>query len=169
MKTEYEFTEVLRFSPRIRFRSRADLLVDDLPVLDEQNRRDVADGILHGDRIVRIDVAFADRHSAFVFAGQFVDDRSDHPAGPHHSAQKSITSGLPESSNPCRFSDVIVSAIISVFLKFMFHCGRTKVIITSDKKHAATAKVINNLFNIPTGRRIHTYGSNSYISVYCNA
>ena len=167
MKTEYEkFCDFLR---EYVFRSRADLLVDDLPVLDEQNRRDVADGILHGDRIVRIDVAFADRHFAFVFAGQFVDDRSDHPAGAAPFGPEIDYQRLARIEQFLQIfgcdSKCHNFGIFKVYVSLWSYKGHNNI----RQKHAATAKVINNLFNIPTGRRIHTYGSNSYISVYCNA
>ena len=129
----------------------------------------LVDGILHGDRIVRIDVAFADRHSAFVFAGQFVDDRSDHPAGAAPFGPEIDYQRLARIEQSLQIfgcdSKCHNFGIFKVYVSLWSYKGHNNI----RQKHAATAKVINNLFNIPTGRRIHTYGSNSYISVYCNA
>lgn len=134
MKTEYEFTEVLRFSPRIRFSEpRRSAWSTICPFLMNK-----IVGMLRTAYCTAIALFESTSHLPIVTLPSYSPASSSMIGatirqGPHHSAQKSITSGLPESSNPCRFSDVIVSAIISVFLKFMFHCGRTKVIITSDK------------------------------------
>ena len=51
------------------------------PALDEHDRRNVADHELAHDVVVVIHVALADDRTAFVFAGQLVDDRADHAAG----------------------------------------------------------------------------------------
>ena len=47
------------------------VLVDELAVLEEEERRDVAHGILHGDVLVLLDVALADDQLAVVLLSEF--------------------------------------------------------------------------------------------------
>lgn len=169
MKTEYEFTEVLRFSPRIRFSEpRRSAWSTICPFLMNK-----IVGMLRTAYCTAIALFESTSHLPIVTLpsyspGQFVDDRSDHPAGAAPFGPEIDYQRLARIEQSLQIfgcdSKCHNFGIFKVYVSLWSYKGHNNI----RQKHAATAKVINNLFNIPTGRRIHTYGSNSYISVYCN-
>ena len=52
----------------------------DLPLIDEQERRNGADTVLRRERLLFVNVDFADLDLAVVFIGQFIQQRRDHLA-----------------------------------------------------------------------------------------
>jgi len=86
-------------------RTGADLLIDHLTALDKKNRRDVATALLSSTSHLPIATRPSYSAASSSIIGAIVRQ------GPHHSAQKSTTSGLPESIRVFRFSEVIASAI----------------------------------------------------------
>src|SRR5690606_2935052 len=77
----------LKFLCQDRFWNCAYLLVDDLPVLEHKEGRDVTDAIPGGNIRIFIHVEFCNYGLALVFASQFFHQRTDHltrtaPFGP---------------------------------------------------------------------------------------
>ena len=59
---------------------RADDLVGDLAVVEEQQGGNGADAVFGGQRLMFVNVDLADFHLAIVFVGEFIQQRRDHLA-----------------------------------------------------------------------------------------
>src|SRR3546814_7803265 len=59
----------------------ADLFVNDLTSLEEQQRRNIPDAEFHGNLRIMIHVHLSNHRFAFVFLGQLFHNRSYHAAG----------------------------------------------------------------------------------------
>jgi hypothetical protein len=71
----------------IALAARANDLVGDLAFIEQQQGGNGANAVLGGERLVFVNVHFADFHLAIVFVGQLVEERRDHfaraaPLGP---------------------------------------------------------------------------------------
>lgn len=91
------------------------MLVHQFSILEEQYGRNIANTVFGGNISVFVYIAFTDKRFAFIFAGQFFNDRTHHLQGPHHGAQKSITTGLPSARISLKLLSVISNAISSKY------------------------------------------------------
>ena len=68
-----------------------------LAVLEEEHGRDVADTVFCNDFRILVDVDLADNHAAAYFSASSSITGPSLMQGPHHVAQKSSTTTLPEA------------------------------------------------------------------------
>ena len=76
-----------RLALEVALAARADNLLGDLALVEQQQRGDGADAVLRGERLLLVNVDLADFHLAVVFVGELVEQRRDHfartaPFGP---------------------------------------------------------------------------------------
>src|SRR3954468_18860821 len=82
MQPPQESEGALHHRVQLRLRRRADQLIRDLAVLEEEQGGDAHHVVLLRDILMRVDVELADLQLALVFGGELVDERRDGAAGP---------------------------------------------------------------------------------------
>src|SRR5699024_8140630 len=65
----------------IAFLAQTDKLLRDLPILEQDDGRDGANGELHRNITIGVGIDLAHLDLAFVVLGDFLDGRREHPAG----------------------------------------------------------------------------------------